>query len=148
MEILSSKIPMVIAGRHSQTCAINSSINFIWGCCTENLFLSALLLLFYSVQTQAVLMVATSFQSLSCAQLFATSWNAGPQASLSMTNSQCLLKLIPIESVIPSNHLILCHPILLLPSIISSIRAFSNESALHIRWPKYWSFSFSIILYS
>ena len=66
------------------------------------------------------------------------------QASLSITNSQSLLKLISIESVMPSNHLILCHPLLHLPSIFPSIRVFSNESALHIRWPKYWSFSFSI----
>ena len=68
-----------------------------------------------------------------------------PQASLSITNSQSLLKLMPIESVMPSNHLILCRPLLLLPSIFPSIRVFSNESVLCIRWPKYWSFSFSII---
>ena len=67
-----------------------------------------------------------------------------PMASLSITNSQNLLKLRSIQSVMPSNHLILCHPLLLLPSIFPSIRVFSNESALHIRWPKYWSFSFSI----
>ena len=73
-----------------------------------------------------------------------TPWTAACQASLSMTNSQNLLKLMSIESVMPSNHLILCHPLLLLPSIFPSIRVFSNESALHIRWPKYWSFSFSI----
>ena len=66
------------------------------------------------------------------------------QASLSITNSRSLLKLMSIESVMPSNHLILCHPLLLLPSIFPSIRVFSNESVLHIRWPKYWSFSFSI----
>ena len=66
------------------------------------------------------------------------------QASLSITNSHSLLKLKSIESVMPSNHLILCHPLLLLPSIFPSIRVFSNESALHIKWPKYWSFSFSI----
>ena len=69
---------------------------------------------------------------------------AAGQASLSITNSQSLLKLMSIESVIPSNLLILCHPLLLLPSIFPSIRVFSNESVLHIRWPKYWSFSFSI----
>ena len=68
----------------------------------------------------------------------------GPQVSLSITNSQSLLKLMSTESVIPSNHLILCHPLLLPPSIFPSIRVFSNESVLHIRWPKYWSFSFSI----
>ena len=77
-------------------------------------------------------------------QLFATPWTAVHQASLSITNSQSLLKLMSIESVMPSNHLILCHPLLLLPSIFPNIRVFSNESALHIRWPKYWSFSFSI----
>ena len=71
-------------------------------------------------------------------------WTAARQASLSITNSQSLLKLMSIASVMPSNHLILCHPLLLLPSIFPSVRVFSNESALHIRWPKYWSFSFSI----
>ena len=80
----------------------------------------------------------------SCVRLFATPWTAARQASLSITNSQSLLKLISIASVMPSNHFILCHPILLLPSIFPSIRVFSNESVLHIRWPKYWSFSFSI----
>ena len=73
-----------------------------------------------------------------------TPWTAACQASLSITNSRGLLKLMSIESVMPSNHLILCHPLLLLPSIFLSIRVFSNESVLHIRWPKYWSFSFSI----
>ena len=73
-----------------------------------------------------------------------TSWTAACQASLSITNCQTLFKLMSIESVMPSNHLILCHPLLLLPSIFPSIRVFSNESVLCIRWPKYWSFSFSI----
>ena len=86
----------------------------------------------------------TSVQSLSRVQLFATPWTAAHQASLSITNSQSLLKLLPIESVMPSNHLILCHPLLLLPSIFPSIRVFPNESALRIRWPNYGSFSFSI----
>ena len=85
-----------------------------------------------------------SVQLLSCVQLFATPWTAAGQASLSITNSQSLLKLLSIESVIPSKHLILCHPLLLLPSIFPSIRIFSNESVLFIRWPKYCSFSFSI----
>ena len=85
----------------------------------------------------------TSVQSLSHVQLFATPWTAAPQASLSITNSRSLLKLMSIESMMPSNHLILCHPFLL-PSIFPSIRVFSNESVLCIRWPKYWSFSFSI----
>ena len=83
-------------------------------------------------------------QLLSCVQLFVTPWTTACQASLSITNSCSLLKLMSIESVMPSNHLILCHPLLLLPSILLNIRVFSNESVLHIRWPKYWSFSFSI----
>ena len=83
-------------------------------------------------------------QSLSHVQLFVIPWTAAHQASLSTTNSQSLLKLMSIMSVMPSNHLILCHPLLLLPSIFSSIRVFSNESVLLIRWPKYWSFSVNI----
>ena len=83
-------------------------------------------------------------QSLSRVRLFATPWTAAHQASLSVTNSQSLPKLMSIESVMPSNHLILCRPLLLLPSIFPSIRVFSNKSVLHIRWPKYWSFSFNI----
>ena len=86
----------------------------------------------------------SSVQSLSCVQLFATPWTAARQASLSITDSQNLLKLMPIESVMPSSHLILCRPLLLLPPIPPSIRVFSNESTLCIRWPKDWSFSFSI----
>ena len=85
-----------------------------------------------------------SVQSLSRVQFFATPWTAACQASLSITNSRSLLKLLSIELVIPSNHLILCRPLLLLPSVFPSIRIFSNESVLCIRWPKYWSFSFSI----
>ena len=86
----------------------------------------------------------SSVQLLSCVRLFVTPWTAACQASLSITSSQSLLKLMSIESVMPSNHLILCHPLLLLPSIFPSIRVFSNESILCIRWPKYWSCSFSI----
>ena len=86
----------------------------------------------------------SSVQSLSRVQLFATPWIAALQASLSITNSQSLPKLISIELVMPSSHLILCHPLLLLPPIPPSIRVFSNESTLCMRWPKYWSFSFSI----
>ena len=82
-------------------------------------------------------------QSLSHVRLFATPWTAALQASLSITNSRSLLRLMSIESVMPSNHLILCHPLLLLPSIFPSIRVFSNKSVLHIRWPKYWNFSFN-----
>ena len=78
----------------------------------------------------------------SCVQLFATPWIAARQASLSITNSWNSPKPMSIESVMPSSHLILCHPLLLLPSIPPSIRVFSNESTLHMRWPKYWSFSF------
>ena len=87
----------------------------------------------------------SSVQSLSRVWLFATPWITACQASLSITNSQSSLKLMSIESVMPSSHLILCHPLLLLPPIPLSIRVFSNESTLHMRWPKYWSFSFSII---
>ena len=86
----------------------------------------------------------SSFQLLSHIWLFATPWTAAHQASLSFTNSRSLLKLTSIESVMPSNHLILCRPLLLLPSIFPSIRVFFNESVLCIRWPKYWNFSFSI----
>ena len=86
----------------------------------------------------------SSVQSLSHVWLFATPWTAACQASLSITSSQSLTRLMSIELVMPSNHLILCHPLLLSPSIFPSIRVFSNESVLHSRWPKYWSFSFSI----
>ena len=86
----------------------------------------------------------SSVQSLSRVRLFVTPCAAAHQASLSITNSQSLLKLMSIESVMPSNHLILCHPLLLWPSIFPSIRVFSNESALCIKWPEYWSFSFDI----
>ena len=86
----------------------------------------------------------SSVQSLSHVRLFATLWTAAHQTSLSFTNSQSLPNLISIKSVMPSSHLILCRPLLLLPSIPPSIRVFSNESTLHMKWPKYWSFSFSI----
>ena len=86
----------------------------------------------------------SSVQSLRCVWLFATPWTAAHQASLSITSSQSLLKLMSIVLVMPSNHLIPCHPLLFLPSIFPSIRVFSSESVLCIRWPKYWSFSFSI----
>ena len=88
--------------------------------------------------------VRSSVQSLSRVRLFVTPWIAAHQASLSITNCWSLLKLMSIESVMPSNHLILCCPLLLLPSIFPSIRVFSNESVLHNMWPKYWSFSFNI----
>ena len=86
----------------------------------------------------------SSVQSLSRVQLFVTPWTAARQASLSITDSQSLLKLLSIKSVMPSSYLILCHPLLLLTRIPPSIRVFSNKSTLHMRWPKYWSFSFSI----
>ena len=86
----------------------------------------------------------SSVQLLGRVRFFVTPWTAAQRASQSITNSQSLLKLMSIELVMPSNHLILCHPLLLLPPIPPSIRVFSNESVLHIRWPKYWSFSFSI----
>ena len=85
-----------------------------------------------------------SVQLLSCVRLLVIPWTVAHQASLSITNSRSLLKLMSIESVMPFNHLILYRPLLLLPSIFPSIRVFSNESVLHIRWPKYWSFSFSV----
>ena len=93
-----------------------------------------------------VLFQFSSVQSLSHVRLFATPWTAARQASLSITNSQSLLKLMSSMSLMPSNHLILCRPLLLPPSIFPSIRVFSNESVLCIRWPKYWSSSFSISL--
>ena len=85
----------------------------------------------------------SSVQSLSHVQIFATPWSSAGQAFLSITNSQSMLKLMSIKSVMLSNHLVLCSPVLLLPSIFPSIRVFSNESVLHFRWPKYWSFSIS-----
>ena len=96
-----------------------------------------------SVRNQSL--VAFSVQSLSRVQLFVTPWTAARQASLYITNSQSSLKLMSIESVMPCSHLILCRPLLLLPPIPPCINVFPNESTLHMRWPKYWSFSFSII---
>ena len=90
------------------------------------------------------LATVSSIQLLSCVRLFATPWTAARQASLSITKSQSLFKIMFIELVMPSNNFILCDPLLLLPSIFCSIRVFSSESVLHIRWPKYWSFSFNI----
>ena len=91
-----------------------------------------------------MLKLESSVQSLSRVRLFVTPWTTAHQASLSIASSWSLLKLMSSESVMPSSHLILCHPLLLLPSIFPSIRVFSNESVLRIRWPKYWRFSFSI----
>ena len=97
----------------------------------------------YIISTQ-LMFVFSSVQSLSRVWLFVTPWTTACQVSLSIINFWSLPKLMSTESVMPSNHLILCHPLLLLPSIVPSITVFSNESALHIRWPKYWSFSFNI----
>ena len=99
------------------------------------------------VKTCSTLLIIqfSSVQSLSRVQLFATPWIAARQASLSITNSRSSPRLTSIDSVMPSSHLILCRPLLLLPPIPPTIRVFSNESTLHMRWPKYWSFSFSII---
>ena len=99
--------------------------------------------MFYAPGTPRCLSVS-SVQSLSRVWLFVTPWISAHQASLSITSSRGLLKLMPIELVMPSSHLILCRPLLLLPPIPPSLRVFSNESAPHMRWPKYWSFSFSI----
>ena len=105
-------------------------------------------MLFQPWQVECPQLHFISVQSLSCVQLFVTPLIAACQATLSITNFQSLPKLMSIRSKMPSNHLILCHPLLLLPSIFPSIRVFSNESALHIRWPNYWSFSFSISLFN
>ena len=103
---------------------------------------------FLETKTATLTMVSihpfSAVQLLSCVRLFATAWNAARQASLSITNSRSLLKLMSTESVMPSSHYILYHPLLLLPSVFPSIRVFANESALRITWPKYWSFSVNI----
>ena len=102
--------------------------------------------IFSGVNSIYKIYLCSSVQKISHVQLFATPWTAACQASLSITNSQSLLKFMSIESVMTSNHLILCRPLLLPPSIFPSITVFSNESVLLIRWSKYWSFSFSISL--
>ena len=100
--------------------------------------------LFIKIKSFFFPLMLCSVQSLSRVWLFSTPWTAAHQSSLSITNPQSLLKLLSIKLVMPSNHLIFCHPLLLLPSILLSIRVFSNESVLCIRWPKYWSFSINI----
>ena len=114
----------------------------------ENIILLALTIVEDAAMRQSMQAASqfSSVQSLSRVQLFATPWTAARQASLSITNSRSSPKLMYIESVMPSSHLILCRPLLLLPPILPSIRVFSNESTLRMRWPKYWSFSFSISL--
>ena len=116
--------------------------NSLWHCCT--MFLIYIVLSFYMTPWLHWSVQFSSVQSLSCVWLFVTPWTTECQASLSITNSRSPPKPMSIELVMPSNHLILSCPLLLLPSIFPSIRVFSNESALHIRWPKYWSFSFKI----
>ena len=111
-------------------------------CCSTYYVICTIIILF--CKWKNYLKKFSSVQLLSHVQLFVTPWTAARQASVSITNSRSLLKLMSIESVLPSNHLILCRPLLLPPSIFPSIRGFPNESVLHIRWPKYWSFSFSI----
>ena len=130
--------------QHRELCSvIRGSLNArgVWGrmdtciCTAETLS--------WPPETITILLTSCSVQLLSCVRLFALPWTAAHQASLSITNSWTLLKLTSIELVMPSNNLILCCPLLLLPSIIPNIRVFSNESVLCIRWSKYWSFSFS-----
>jgi len=114
---------------------------------TRQIFVGKVMCLLFNILSRLVIAFlprSSSVQSLSHVPLFVTLWTAAHQTSLSITNSWSLLKLMSIELGMPSNHLILCHPLLLPPAIFPSIRVFSNESALHIRWPKYWSFSFSI----
>ena len=110
----------------------------------EHLFMYLLAICMSSLEKCLFRHMFSSVKSLSHVWLFATPWTVARQASLSITSSQSLLKLMSIKSVMPSNHLILCHPLLFLPSVFSRIRVFSNESVLRIRWPNYWSFSFSI----
>ena len=118
-----------------------SSSSWVWSYTTFPSFLCSWV---QPCDWQRCHLYASSVQLLSCVWLFATPWTAARQASLSITNSGSPPKPMSVESVMPSNHLILCRPLLLLPSIFLSIRVFSTESALRIRWPKYWSFSFSI----
>ena len=107
-------------------------------------FFMIVILISHTLFLSIYFLIPLVVQLLSCAQLFAVPWTEAHQASLSFTLSQSLRKLMSIKLMMPSNHPILCCPLLLLPSIFPSIRVFSNESALRIRWPKYWSFSFSI----
>ena len=125
---------------HVLTCLLFLDVQYKW-----IQFLTIALHAFCALYTFWHLYIFSSVQSLSRVRLFVTLWIAAHQASLSITNSRSSLRLTSIESVMPSSHLILCLPFLLLPPIPPSIRVFSNESTLRMRWPKYWSFSFSII---
>ena len=127
---------------------LNTRYMFIFSRCISPIQASALMSrLFYNIlKTEFMLYQFSSVQLLSRVWLFATPWTAACQASLSITNSRSLTKLISIDSMMLYNHLIFCHPLLLLPSIFSNIRVFSNESDLHIRWTRYCSFSFNISL--
>ena len=117
-------------------CSTTSIILFYFFDATQQLYKRVYLAL-------ELISIVSSVQSLSRVWLFTTPWTAAHQASLSVTNAQSLLKLMSIVPVMPPNHLILCHPLLLLPSIFPSIRGFSNKSVLRVRWPKYWRFSIS-----
>ena len=134
--LLQSKLVWIILNQSEwvQNCKLVwTSINqseLVWSC---------------PIQSESVESGFRSDQSLSCVWLFATPWITARQVSLSITNSRSSLKLMSIESLMPSSHLVLCRPLLLLPPIPPSIRVFSNESTLHMRWPMYWSLSFSII---
>ena len=123
-------------------CSISKTFSCILHCICWDLKLQNFGLVFFKNWKIPQIKTRSSVQSLSRVWLFATSWTAACQASLSSTNSESLLKLMSIKSVMPSNHLILCHPLLLLPPIPHRIRVFSNESTQHMRWPKHWSFSF------
>ena len=127
----------------TETDIIPPLVDFMVYCNVFNVWLNSFIRKIFLEATISICI--SSVQSLSPVRLFATPWITARQASLSITDSKSSLRLTSIKSVMPSSHLILCHPLLLLPSIPPSIRVFSNESPLRMRWPKYWNFSFSII---
>ena len=141
MDMNFSKLWEIVKGREAWSAAVyevTNSHTWLTDWTTNlNLYLKISIILFRVDSFSSKDNQFSSVQSLSRVWLFVTPWTAACQASLSITSSWSLLKLMPLESVMPSNHLILCHPLLLLPSIFPSIMVFSNESALHIRWPKY-----------
>ena len=143
VSVISQKIWLLIHSLLLTGCA-TSSCHLASLCLSVNLLICKMDYWQYLPHRIAMMIHFNSVKSLSCVRLFATPWTAACQASLSITNSRSLPKLMSIELVMPSNHLILCHPLLLLPSVFPSIRAFANESALRIRWPKYWNFNFNI----